>query len=512
MSRTVLLRGLSARLRAQAGFALPLALAMLAVLTIVGSSVMEYTSHNGSLTSRSKADQIAFALAEAGINDAMAVLQNPANRPDNAALLCSQNAPLPCTLAYALVAQYQGGIAKWWGVYDASTTTWTVSSYGYARNPTGGVVGDVIRRITTQVKVRPFVSQPINNPAWNFIVALRVGTPGGCDMSLANSTNMQSPLYVNGNLCLNTPSQITGGPLMVRGRVQLAVNTNIGSSTTPVNEVHVAGGCSYKGGPFDVPCTPADQVWASVSDSSPIPLVAPTADYAGWYLKAAPGPRTPCTTQSGSPPVWDDNGVRDSSVPGVFNLTPTSTDYSCVTKDVSGAVIGQLTWDHTAKSLTVTGTMYIDGSACVCYGQQNVPIQYSGVATLYLSGTFLVSNTQFCGLIASSGSTCASGTGAGAWDPNKAMLIVAADGQGGQVPAGDSIQIKSSYFQGGLFASYAIELDTTSQTEGPMVAATEVFGQTVLAHGWPVLATLPSGAPGMTVVSVIADSPSSFRG
>ena len=69
--------------------------------------------------------------------------------------------------------------------------------------------------------------------------------------------NMQSSLYVMGNLCLQTPSQISQGIdptlLVVKGWMSLEVNTNVGADNAPIAEAHVAGGCSYKGAAFHSP-------------------------------------------------------------------------------------------------------------------------------------------------------------------------------------------------------------------------------------------------------------------
>src|SRR5439155_19496706 len=200
---------------------------------------------------------------------------------------------------------------KWWGAYNTATTTWSISSIGYMRNPTGGSQL-ITRRINVSVKVRPALMQKTNNPAWNYIIATRTGTPQGCDESLDNSVNIQSPMYVVGNLCLNTPSQVTGGPLQVKGYMKLDVNTNVGSSGAPLNEVHVKNGCSYKTGAFVSPCTPTQKVWSTVVDANPIDLDLPTADFASWYVNSAPGPRQPCTTQSGTVPVFDNNTTWDA--------------------------------------------------------------------------------------------------------------------------------------------------------------------------------------------------------
>ncbi len=507
-------RALTACFRREEGFALVLALGIVTVLGMVGTTVMVYSSHNSSLASRSSVDEKAFSLAEAGVNDAMAILQNPSNNALTASLLCS-GASLPCDLAHALTAGYDNGVVKYWGNLDPSTSTWTINSWGYMHNPTGPGASDVVRKITTTLKVRPSFMQPPNTQAWNYIISEATGTPGGCDMSLDNSVNMQSPLYVIGNLCLQTPSQITQGTdrniLVVRGHTTLAVNTNIGASGSPIAEAHVAGGCSYKGASFHSPCGSADETWASLSDANPPTLTVPTASYSYWYTNAAPGPTQGCSTASGTVPVFETPGntAIDSSVPGVFNLTPSGSDYSCIVTNAAGKVVGQISWDHTARKLTVYGTIFIDGSACVCYGFAT-PISYDGQASLYLSGTFQVSNTIFCGKI--SGSTCAAQDPPSGWDPNAEMLMVVANGQGGQNPANDSAQIKSSYWQGGLFTTYAIEMDTTSSVEGPMIASTEIIGQTLTAHSWTSITSIPAGAPGTPVVYAQPDPPGVFRG
>ena len=483
--------------------ALVLALGTLTIVSMLATTAMFYSTSNEANASRSSFDMNAHSLAEAGINNAMAVLSNPSNNAIcDPATTCTSL--LPNSLATANVTTYDSGYVKWYGVFDPTNTTWALYALGYMRNPTGSAQ-PVIRRVSVTTKIRGSLMQPLNNPSWNYIMATRTGTPGGCDMTLDNSVNMESPLYVMGNLCLNTPSQITGGPLMVKGSLTLNVNTNVGSSVAPINEAHVKLGCSYKGGAFVSPCTPTQKVWATISDASPIDLTPPSADFNAWYANAAPGPRQGCTTQSGTVPVFDTgDGVMNNSVPGVFNLTPSGSDYSCIVRNGNNQIVGQLTWDHAQKVLTIAGTIFIDGSVTVNYGFANVPIQYNGQGTLYLGGTFNISNTMFCGGI--SGGSCDFNT----WNPNTEMFVVVANGNGGQVPSGDSIQAVSSYFQGAFWGTNAIELDTHSQSEGPMVAGTEIIGQTVYAHSWPLITTVPVGMPGTPTVYAQPDPPTAY--
>jgi hypothetical protein len=482
-----LLSRIRAAARDEQGIALVLALTTALVLTMLGTTVMISTTQNQGQAARMRGDVSAHALAEAGLNNAMAILSKPTNN-------AMSPATLPGTEATASWNQYDDGTAYWWGTFDQTTTTWELYGKGVARNPNGG--RDVIRYVKAMTKIRGSLMQPANNPVWNYVVSLSTGTPGGCDMTLENSMNMQSPLYVMGNLCLATPSQVTAGPLVVKGYVKLDVNTNVGTSAAPINEAHVVGGCSYKNSAFHTPCGPADMFFASKVDTVAPPLTKPTVNFDYWYASAAPGPGSTCSVASGVPPLFDNDGVRNNSVPGVFNLTPPTTDYSCLVKNALGEVVGQLSWDHAAKVMTVLGTIYVDGSAKIEYGFQNVPIQYNGQGTLYLSGTLLVKNTKFCGGIKSDGTGCDYTN----WDPNHEMLVIVAAGSGGQLPVGDSIQCVSAHYQGGLWAEYNIELDTTCQTEGPMIAGTEVIGQSTLTHAFPLIEEIPVGAPGVPVV------------
>jgi hypothetical protein len=193
-------------------------------------------------------------------------------------------------------------------------------------------------------------------------------------------------------------------------------------------------------------------------------------DWDGWYRNASPGPYFACHTQSGTAPVFDndqgspvspDPSKRNASVPGSFNLTP-GTSYSCQTAG------GELSWNASTRVLTMRGTTFIDGNAQVQNGALNT---YQSQGSLYLSGTLLVKNSKLCAHVAA-GSCDSTG-----WDPNTTMLVVVANGPGGiQVPAGDSVQLVSSTFQGALYGTNAVEIDTTSQAIGPIIGSTVYLG------------------------------------
>lgn len=82
------------------------------------------------------------------------------------------------------------------------------------------------------------------------------------------------------------------------------------------------------------------------------------------------------------------------------------------------------------------------------------------------------------------------------WDPNTRLLVFAADGNGGQVPVGDSIQLVSATLQSALYATNPIENDTTSAVIGPMIGGTVVLGQSVTTF-FPAIKIVPAGMPSL---------------
>jgi hypothetical protein len=497
MTGTPLQQRFSACLQREDGFALVLALGISVVLAILGTTVTLYASQNSSLASRSGNDQTAFMLAEAGLNDALAMMKNPSNNALSPALLCAPAAPLPCDLAHARVSNYEGGTVKWFGILNQITSTWTITSSGSTRNPTGSSA-PLVRTVRVNVHVTPTLTQPLNNPAWNYVMALRTGST--CDMTIGNSVNISAPLYVFGNLCFGNTAWMSSGSLVVKGHLTLSQPQNtIGLASAPISDAHIGNGCDYQSKKSQLPCVGGAPVniFAKTIDQASPDIVPPTVDWDGWYKTASPGPLFPCVAAKSSPagtwPTFDTgDGLRNNSVTTIWNLTPT-TAYDCWTDG------GELKWDPAAKQLTANGTIFIDGSATVNNGAVNT---YVGQAALYLSGTFLVKNSSLCAV-----KSCASN----GWDPNKALLVVVANGNGGQVPLGDSIQIVSGSFQGGLYGTNAVETDTTANVDGPILGATVILGQSVNSS-FPFITTVPVGTPGNPMVYAEPDSPTGFSG
>jgi hypothetical protein len=491
------------RLAGEQGIALIVCLAATMALGMAASAVLLNAASGQRIATRSKADRVALALAEAGLAQAASVLSQPTNNALNPRLFCSAATdPLPCSLRTDMT----GGYVTWGGTLDTSVGTWTLTAVGYASNPMDGTPNAVVARpVSEKIDIQPSYQQPLNNMAWNYIWAKRAGF--GCDMTIGNSVNVGTPLVVEGNLCLQNSASITNGPLVVKGSLYMNQKANgVGSSTTRVNEAHIGGGCQYWNKSIDTPCKGSpDNVYANVLDQTVPPLTSPVADWTSWYLNASPGPYYPCITSTGVPPVFDTDQYvapspsavhRNGSLSATpFNLTP-GASYSCKTPG------GEISWDAIKQVLTLAGTVYIDGSAYISNGAVN---QYQGVGSLYLTGTMLIKNSMLC-----AGRT-ASGCNVPSWDPNSQMLVIVADGNGGQVNVGDSIQLVSAAFQGALYGTNAVENDTTSSVDGPMVGSTVMLGQSVTTT-FPAIKIVPTGMPSNPVVYAQPTAPYGFSG
>jgi hypothetical protein len=388
-------------------------------------------------------------------------------------------------------------------VYDASTSTWTLTATGEMRNPTGPSASPVRRTISAKVPVvvGPQMTQPLANDAWNYLVATRTGN--ACDETLSSSVINGAPLYTFGNLCLGSSSVVNAGPLSVRGSMTIGTGAAVGALATPISEAHVAGGCGGHA------CSSVDNVFAATLDQSPPALTAPTPDWDYWYANAAPGPKKSCEITSGTVPVFDNNAVRDKSVTTVFSLTPTSS-YACRVGP-PGNPTGELSWDSTTRVLTVRGTIFIDGQAKVDNAKLNT---YSGQGTIYLSGSFLVtSGSKLCAVAAALDCDFTPG----AWDPNTKLLSIVSNGNGGLgVLAGNSIQLGCfDRLQGALFGTNAVFFSSgaaPAKHQGPVVASSIVLSSSAQVKPFGTLRTVPSGLPGQPPPRSGVGAPRDFTG
>jgi hypothetical protein len=530
-------------LHEESGIALVLSLIVLTLLTSILTTVMFLTAANAGDAQRSNAGLKASALADTGINNALAVI--------NGSYSGSVAYPGDSTLLSSRTTAYPGGSVTWSGtlVSDGATPpvyTWQITSTGAAANPTGVSAATVTRTTTATVPVILPVAQQNNaNSPLNWIYS-------GTDTTFSQSVNVNSPVYSVGNLTLNSSATIAGTAqrLAVGGNLTLSTSQNriglTGGSDPRLGEAHVVGKCSVKGnttlhfcgGSSGATNWDSDNVYAtstshslaglldhqpSLTCCSPVsgaiaPSAGGTTDMGFWYRNADLGPLKPCTT--GSLPFQLDTGdstINNSVTPTTpINLTPSGGSYTCST------ATGQLSWNASTKTLTIKGTIFIDGSATIDssgYGGSTV-FTYSGTATLMLSGTFGMKSSKICAVV--SGTDCNWTTSA--WDPNANALVVVADGDGANGGAqSQSSTVQNGYgiglvtgasFQGALIANKSIQTSQTATEEGPMISVyNQVDSGQTGTLSFPAINFAPSAATSIangTLPTGLLQPPRSF--
>jgi Tfp pilus assembly protein PilX len=507
------------RLRSERGMALVMAIGITSVLGIAGTTAIAYSTSGAQQANQSRSRSDAFSLAEAGVNNSMAVLSLPTNNsldPDTLPK-CTTNETKYGTVGSTPTAEstwrhdtYGNGTVDWCGTLNRSQALWYLTSIGIMKNP--GRTGSLTRMLQATVTITPTFQQPLNNPSWNYMFATHTGST--CDETLSNNVGGGSRMYIAGNLCLGENANLAPSALIVRGNLTVDNNASVGTSTSMATrtETYVGGWCSYGKGTTANPCTGNQDANNIFSKKSPpnyvvgvnnvAPLfAAPATDMAGWYENSIPGPSQSCTTSSGTPPVFDTNyPTRDNSVNTPFDLTPASS-YTCRVGP-SGNPSGELSWNSGTKVLTVFGTIFIDGSAKVT----NSLAQYNGQASLYLSGTFSVTG-KLCGGI--TGGNC----DAAAWNPNTEMLTVVTGSTGGQVAAGDGVQFSNGAgFQGALYSTGAIDMGNNAWSDGPMVGTEIILANNVTTSSFGNITTVPVGQPGNPAVYAQPNPPQMFSG
>jgi Tfp pilus assembly protein PilX len=489
--------------------ALLVALGALMTLTIIGTSVAYYTSSGTRDAARSKSSGVAFQLAEAGLHEALAVLSNqPTNDPTNPTLLATRTSP------------YSTGNVTWAGTYDSANAKWTITSTGTVTNPAGlGVPpSESSRSISAKVPVRPVTTQTSTSQAWNYIFSYGTGDPDGCDMDTTSSVSIETRIIVAGNLCIKDSSTIEGSgtEVEVGGQVKLFGSASIGrNGSNAVAKVNAAGGCKYESGSLGT-CNTSRKVWTSSTSSTPALQAAPSPDWNYWYSKAAPGPVTNCTgaNRSGTPPTFDNDTSRNRSAPAA-NLTPSSS-YTC--KVYLGTdLLGEISWNNNssgtgAKTLTVRGTIFIDGNVQITQASQ-----YDGQATIYASGSFYMVSGNMCAVRVSVGGDCNWTTGGGGWNPNDELLAIVTNGAGGfsgSVEADTTVKLDSSVkWQGAIYGGpYKARLLSSIRFAGPVIADEVYVDSSLQTEPFSTIVTSPTGLPGNTSLYAKPDKLELFSG
>jgi hypothetical protein len=445
-------------LREESGMALVMAVGILSVLMIMGSSLIYYAGTNVSSAERSVDDTRALALGEAGMNYARAILWN-AGDPTS-----------PTAITSGTLTQ-DGGTVAYSGSYDSGTKTWTLTGTGTHASPIAGAA-PITRTVTSQVVITGGSSW---DPAWGYLFA----DTSGCT-NLKNSITIDAPVYARGDLCMENSAKITSDLVQVRGKVQIKDSASIGTSTVPVQDVQVASGCRYPwSGSYVTPCGSSQRVYR-VNFSSTVPnITKPSVNLSYWYDNAKPGPKsTSCTTGS-FPGQFDNNTSLDRSN-GTQYLFPTSS-YDCTVKDATGAQVGRIAYTPgNPGSFVIDGVVFFDGKLEM---QGNKNVVYSGRGSIYASDEIKMQGyVNLCPV---------AGCDASLWNPDTTILGFVA---GASSDSGFLIENYTT-FHGSVYVVNDYFQKNDVNVCGPVIAQ-ELFIENGSLNCFVPFGSLPPGAPG----------------
>jgi Tfp pilus assembly protein PilX len=524
------------------GIALVVALATTIVLGIMVTAVIAFTSSNQRSSNLNQASVQAEQVAEAGLQQAYSIINYASatgTDPSAPTLLgcgtnssdtthsssdCSSSAGIVvCVTAASGCTAGTAGAVTIWGCYTGTaltsctmpgnatvsvgkTSTWLIWARGYSRNASAGTSNTVSSLDKATVLVSALNSGAVAS-VWNHMFVTAPLVPGQCQLDFGgNSTVIDVPIYVIGNLCLSHGSgagasvqESAGGQaidMQVGGKLILGGSqSQVGtSSSQPITSGVVVGGCSTTYPPpttTSPACNPTSfKYWVGtagtyVPNSQP---VQSDADVAADYASFSPGPNQPCTSGSLPSSTWDNDTTQNNSA-ATFELTP-STSYSCTTST------GALTWNATTKLLTIAGSIFIDGSVTVSQSGQ-----YVGTAVIELAGTFQMRNggTSLCSVLPNSGSGCNYTNWQGTTS-NRDMLTIVS------VKQNDTSAItlgvnngNNQSFQGSLWTqpNSGVNFLANSDTfQGPISVGTFAAGSNnANIKPLPVIKNMPVGAP-----------------
>jgi hypothetical protein len=420
------------RLRDEGGLALVMAVGILAVLMIAGLTIVYYASSNARSSEYSADDARAVNLAEAGMNYARAVLW------------ADSDPTSPTTLSGGPLT-VEGGTVDYAGTYDPATKIWTLSGTGTYVNPTGGSA-PISRTVSSQVLVAYSTGL---DAAWGYLFA----DTSSCTL-LENNLTIDAPIYVRGDLCMKNSAMVTGDLVQVRGTVQIENQASIGTSSVPVPQVRVGGGCRYPwSGSFVTPCTSSQKVYRTIFSSTVPDIQKPPVDMAYWYANAKPGPASPSCTTGSFPGQFDNNSTRDASN-GTQYLFPT-TAYDCQVKDASGNLLGRIAYTPgDPGTFIIEGVVFFDGKIEF---QGNRNVVYQGRGSIYATDVIKIQNFVRLCAVAACDTT---------WNPDQNLLLFVAGGT-----ADDSFIIdNNTTFQGAVYVVNDFLQSNSVIVCGPVIA------------------------------------------
>jgi Tfp pilus assembly protein PilX len=452
------------RLRDERGIALVLALVIMGALSITIASVALYTTSNETQSARDRDVARALNTAEAGLNNALAVL----SQQD-----ASGSSAVGSTLG-STTFSLDGGS----GTYSATKNgalEWTISATGTSPN------GHVTRRLELKLDGTQSTQTTAQSPVFGY--GFFVNATSGCT-TIAGNSPVQVSVFVRNDLCLTGNAAIsqpgvTSNTLTVYvgGRYTATANPSVGANTQKIASFTAVGGCQRQNSNVICSTSAQSKVYSNAYGSTPSAVTKPTVDADAVY--ASGNWHSPvCSVGSFT---FDGDTTKNASLGSVDLLQGNARpSFDCTVWNMAGtAQVGRLVWNTTTKVLTIDGTVFIDGGLNFS-GQTSA--NYTGFGTIYANGLVTTAGqAAICGPPAvHNGSSCT-----GNWLPAQgAMTIV---GLNGWTMSGQS-EFNVIAFVVGAFSATGNAVVT-----GPAIADTA----TLAGNGkYATVSTVPPGTPG----------------
>ena len=323
-------RRLLVRLSDESGIALVMALGIMLVLTIALTSTIYLTSASQRHANTSNAGEKAYALAETGVNNAVAVLHASYDSPPRPSSRATS------TLLPSRTTPYDTGSVTWSGSLVQTALgsqwpfEWRITSTGTVANPTGPGTSPVTRTVTAIVPVvitkhgrrrrRQRAELHLLAHGHHFSQSVHVNTPvyATRDLILGNTATIyigcDDGARSGANLTLQNPQNQIGHRKRPRPAVYVPrlVHVQEPANAHPVPVGHRQDLCrrprqSNQGG-TTIPLTLL----------TPVPTLScctvPTESDGLLVPQLVAGPYFPCITSSGTVPEFDTNTTLDNSV------------------------------------------------------------------------------------------------------------------------------------------------------------------------------------------------------
>ena len=481
--------------REEDGIALVMALALILVLSITTAGILLAGTVNQRETYVSNQERQAFAIAQEGLAFAEGMVYAAA-----------QNHGTPPTGTQDLPAQPVGS-----GTYYASVAadgvTWTMVG-------TGTVAG-ITRTVSAQANV-PSAVTTTDPSVWNYLYA--DSTSLSCPLSISGGVSVSVPILTRGNLCISGGGHYTGSQLEVGGNFSDTGGSNVGTASSSVAKVKVAGSCTvqpnstYTVTPGTSYCNGRQSpLWATAVgttlDVTPsMPSIGqpsswnPNGDGSWAGLKSVYANEA-ALAKSGCPAnLFDNDSTMNDSLSSsalTSAMFPSNSSYDCKvgSSEIKWTATGQFCGSGT---LYVSGTLVFDGSLSLGCGWK---IVYSGQASLwFVGGVTIAGGVDFCGI-----ANCTA-----SWNPDVNGVIVVA---GCWANSTGSSLITSScvHLSGGAKGQFGVYAVTQYTEDGGTVNMGPVLANNIsLAGGAATLIPFhefPPGTPLNTSTSYLPASP-----